>query len=399
MMAYPLVSILLPAYCRNYDGYLERAIRSALSQTYPHYELIVIDDGSIDGSAELIQSYCQADQRVSYISTAENTGIPAYTSSLGYLHSKGEYVAFLFDDCAMYPQFLEKLVHKMEASPQYGMVYGQVLVRTAEGAYTFGREYDHAAMKAGQNVVPNVCVMLRRNVVEDVGWADPHILLKRFNDWDLWIRIGEKYAIGFVPEVIAEENGKELQDSLGNVFSIDLPLSRKYVQNYRNPLLLPGKLGSYDPFRTDFAPLDEQELNTMRFLKLEHYINTLDLKKLLKDEIDTNSLLWRRIMKKNRGILPDRKLIKLLYECALYIHWKRSDLNRIVHAKDEHTTDLHNAIQQQQRQIQELGELVQIKAEHIYQLQLLIEKKDRHIYEQQVIIEAKDRYIQELHRV
>lgn len=90
----PLVSIIMPLY--NAEKYISSAIESILHQTYFNFELIIIDDGSSDGSADICKNYAAKDKRIRYY-FEENSGICA-ARNLGLLYAKGEYLAFCDDD-------------------------------------------------------------------------------------------------------------------------------------------------------------------------------------------------------------------------------------------------------------------------------------------------------------
>ncbi len=105
-MAAPLVSIVVNNY--NYARFLPRCVGSALAQTYPHVEVVVVDDASTDGSQQIIQSFAQ---RVTPVLKVVNAGHGAAFNS-GFAASRGEIVIFLDADDHLYPQAVEILVPK-----------------------------------------------------------------------------------------------------------------------------------------------------------------------------------------------------------------------------------------------------------------------------------------------
>src|ERR1039457_4039892 len=94
----PDVSIILPTYCRGDNGLLKRAIDTVLSQSFSSFELIVMDDGSTDGTADLIAAYVKADDRVIHVRHDRNCGLPALRVNEGLLMARGELCAYQFDD-------------------------------------------------------------------------------------------------------------------------------------------------------------------------------------------------------------------------------------------------------------------------------------------------------------
>jgi len=163
------ISIFLPTYNRYKDGHLKDSIESIINQSYKNFELFIVDDGSIDGSENLIKEYSYSDSRIKHIRFEKNTGLPAYTISVAFQRSKGEYLAFVFDDCIIYDNHLEILSDALENS-NHGMVYGKAiaLINDLEKK-EFGMPYDKSIIDRGDNYIPNVAVMIRRSVIEDIG--------------------------------------------------------------------------------------------------------------------------------------------------------------------------------------------------------------------------------------
>src|ERR1700712_2432173 len=94
----PEVSVVLPTFHRNASGLLRRALESVLSQSFADFELIVVDDGSTDGSRELILAAQAADPRIVYVRHGLNCGLPALRVNEGIELARGRHVAFQFDD-------------------------------------------------------------------------------------------------------------------------------------------------------------------------------------------------------------------------------------------------------------------------------------------------------------
>lgn len=127
-----LISIIVPIY--NTKNYLERCVRSVLEQTYPHFELLLVDDGSEDGSAEECRALCRLDGRLRLlarvhagVSAARNAGIEA---------ARGKYLFFLDSDDTLHPRLLEALVELCETT---GAALATELYRHIDG--TAPQEY------------------------------------------------------------------------------------------------------------------------------------------------------------------------------------------------------------------------------------------------------------------
>jgi len=108
---YPLVSIIMPCY--NVKKYLEAAIESVLAQTYPNYELIIIDNGSKDGTLETIEKYMQKIDNIFLLKSSKNKGVVG-SRNMGIREARGRYIAFLDSDDVWHPEKLMKQITFME---------------------------------------------------------------------------------------------------------------------------------------------------------------------------------------------------------------------------------------------------------------------------------------------
>ena len=122
----PLVSIIIIFW--NAEPFLAEAIASVVAQTYSHWELLLVDDGSTDGSTDVAQQIVACDsERMRYLHHPEhaNHGMSA-SRNLGIAHARGTYLAFLDADDVWFPQTLEEQVEILRAEPDAGMVYGPI---------------------------------------------------------------------------------------------------------------------------------------------------------------------------------------------------------------------------------------------------------------------------------
>lgn len=114
----PLVSILMPNY--NYERYIGEAIESVLRQTYPHWELIICDDGSTDNSCEVVKKYQDKDSRIKLIQK-ENGGV-ASALNVAYKESRGDIICLLDSDDLFLPTKLEAIVEAFKTPSRPGYV-------------------------------------------------------------------------------------------------------------------------------------------------------------------------------------------------------------------------------------------------------------------------------------
>ena len=197
-----LITIIIPTY--NRANLLSRAIKSVLNQTFKDFELIVVDDGSTDNTAEVIKKFQEQDKRIRYIQHDKNKGTAA-TRNIGIKAAKGEYIAFLDSDDEWFPEKLEKQVSLFEHSlrKNLGFVSCNYLEFYSESGrevlYRVPRHKSSLKVLLESNTLCNSSnVMIKKEVFDNVGHFDEKI--KIGEDWDMWIRIAQKYNFDFVEE-------------------------------------------------------------------------------------------------------------------------------------------------------------------------------------------------------
>jgi glycosyltransferase involved in cell wall biosynthesis len=165
----PHVSVIIPSY--NYADYVSACIQSVLDQTYTDFEVIVVDDGSKDNTAEVVKRF--ADARVRYI-YQENKGLPGARNT-GIRAAQGELLAFLDSDDKYHPRKLEIQTTFLQQNPEVGLVYNSRFIVNPEGQILFLRRAPAAVSLAdlvtGYPFAPSDVVM-RREWAERVGLFD-----------------------------------------------------------------------------------------------------------------------------------------------------------------------------------------------------------------------------------
>ena len=111
----PLVSVIMPTY--NNARFIEEAIQSVINQTYPHWELIVIDDVSTDDTQAIVKRF--EDNRIRYLSLDTRQGHPSKVRNIGLKMAKGNYIGFLDSDDVFYPQALDLLCQALDRHPEW----------------------------------------------------------------------------------------------------------------------------------------------------------------------------------------------------------------------------------------------------------------------------------------
>ena len=223
MTDFPTVSIFMPTYRRADSGLLRAAVESVLAQEFRDFELLIADDGSTDSTARVLADLAALDARVRLVRHEHNSGLPARRIAELLTIATGKYCAYMFDDDLWYPHALRVLVGALEDHPSWDMTYGNVVFPSVNAPGMLERErvlggeprdFDAELLRVA-NYIPNVAVVHRRAVLDRAGTYDPHILLRRLCDWDLWLRIAAAGTIGHTDVLVGEANGWDTPDSLG----------------------------------------------------------------------------------------------------------------------------------------------------------------------------------------
>ncbi len=192
-----MISVVIPTY--NHVRFLADALQSALAQSYPQLEIIVVDDGSTDNTHTLVESF---GERVHYIwqenqglSGARNTGIAA---------AQGEYIALLDADDFWEPTYLATVHRVLAADPRLGAVYtglqfvnskGERLPQPCVSTVPSDQLYDR--LLDGEFFAPSA-VLVRRTCFEEVGVFD--VALRASEDWDMWLRVAQSYEFAGIAQ-------------------------------------------------------------------------------------------------------------------------------------------------------------------------------------------------------
>jgi teichuronic acid biosynthesis glycosyltransferase TuaG len=197
-----LVSVILPAF--NAEKYIGQSIQSVLAQTYPNYELIVVDDGSTDSTAQVVRSFHE--RRIHYLHKPNN-GLPSARNT-GIQAAKGELVAFLDSDDLWMERKLELQVDAFEREAA-DIIYCDGFVfhddKSMDESVRFGGPGTH--MRFGRiagdemfkflfpmNCIPVLTVLARKSSIERAGRFDESLRLG-LEDYDLWLRLAHNRAI------------------------------------------------------------------------------------------------------------------------------------------------------------------------------------------------------------
>lgn len=207
----PKVTVLIPVY--NRARYLADAMDSVLAQSFQDFELLLVDDGSTDGSQAIVNGY--TDARVRLLQNPDNVGIAA-TRNRGIEAASGDYLAFLDSDDRALPERLAHQVAYLDGHPDVAAVGSWIRWIDDNGA-TRGKTKRKAAdpdqiaaERLFRSCLENSTAMARTDILR----AYPHREDYRLgSDYDLWARIAADYRLAALPEVLVERRQHDSQAS------------------------------------------------------------------------------------------------------------------------------------------------------------------------------------------
>jgi glycosyltransferase involved in cell wall biosynthesis len=191
---HPIVSIVLPTY--NGARYIKEAIDSCLSQTFADFELIIIDDCSVDETPAIIRSY--NDTRIRKVRNRKNLRLPRSLNK-GFSFARGKYLTWTSDDNQYLPEALETMVRFMESDKNINFVYADYWqYHFIKGEKKIKRLAD--TLDLTRECRLGACFLYTRKVYETVGKYDPKY--EMVEDYDYWIRVSRIFKLVHCPHVL-----------------------------------------------------------------------------------------------------------------------------------------------------------------------------------------------------
>jgi glycosyltransferase involved in cell wall biosynthesis/peptidoglycan/xylan/chitin deacetylase (PgdA/CDA1 family) len=237
----PLVSVIVTTF--NYAHFLPTAIESVLEQTYANTEILVVDDGSTDDTAAVVERY--ATRNVLYV-YQENRGAGAARNT-GLSLTSGSLVAFLDADDVWLPDKLTKQTDHLRLHPELALVgchaYGcdtdlSVIDIVWGGDFAADRAFEQLLLR---NFVLNpTCVLARRSAFAAAGGFSE---VPMWEDWDTWLHIARRFAIGFTAEPLVKVRrhvqGLSPRSAYERLAQDDAILRRhlRYVSGWKRPVV------------------------------------------------------------------------------------------------------------------------------------------------------------------
>lgn len=201
MTTKPLVSIIMPAF--NAEKTIAESIKSVLNQTYDNWELLVVNDGSKDDTSSIVKTI--EDDRI--VMLEQLNGGVANARNNGIKNAKGKYIAFLDSDDLWIEEKLEKQIDKLLNS-NYPMVYSKTLcfdcdpIKTSDCMVHVSLDFENKEKILIYDFIAILTVVVEKRVIDEIGNFDE--TLRGTEDWDMWIRILQKYDIAYIDDFLAK---------------------------------------------------------------------------------------------------------------------------------------------------------------------------------------------------
>ncbi len=229
----PKVSIITPSF--NQAEYIEKTIKSVLSQDYSNFEYIVMDGGSTDGTVEILKKY---DKKIIWRSEKDKGQGEAINKGLKL--AKGEILAYLNSDDTYSPGALKKVAEFFIKNPKKIWVFGKCRIIdekdkeirksiTSYKNFWLSRYNYHTLLIL--NYISQPAVFWRREVYREIGEFNQEEYWEL--DYDYWLRLGKKYEPGFIDQYLANFRvHQEAKTSIGvKHFLEEVEVAKRYTKN------------------------------------------------------------------------------------------------------------------------------------------------------------------------
>lgn len=307
-----MVSVIIVVY--NGEKYIDEAIQSVLNQTYKDIELIVADDGSTDGTKEVIKKY----KNVKYI-YQENNG-EGSARNLGIENSKGEYLAFLDADDLYAIDKIEKQIKILKENDDIDIVYNDLKVvdeklnylNTLKSEGIYEKREDLLANIIYRQVIQGpICMMMRRKCIEGIKWSEKLIYTV---DYEYVLKLAFKYNFKYLEEplYIYRRHGNNLSNKHNATVEEELQIIKDLGMNCINDVVNRSSLNNHD----------KMLLRGKIYIKIREYETAREIFGKIITEKEDNiiyfylGICYQKLSEINRAIECYKKAIKLNTEMA-----------------------------------------------------------------------------------
>ena len=210
----PLVSVIVPSY--NHQNYIEECLYSILNQTYKNIQLIVIDDGSSDNTAAIINKLKETHEFI--FEQQENIGLSKTLNKAITKYAQGKYISIVASDDFWCTNKISLQVEALEKNNNLAMLCGKAKIVNSKSEIIsnfneslFLGKYTFAEIALGKCLVVAATAIIKKEVFDKVGLFDENLLIE---DLDMWLRVAVKFEIGFLNEYVAFYRSHDVNTSL-----------------------------------------------------------------------------------------------------------------------------------------------------------------------------------------
>ncbi|TDV24052.1 glycosyltransferase involved in cell wall biosynthesis [Paraburkholderia caballeronis] len=245
------VSIVVP--CFNQERFIGETLQSVAAQGYRDWECIVVDDGSTDGSADIIASFVQSDPRFRYIHKP-NSGVAA-SRNLGFAHATGSYFLPLDGDDRLHPDFLASVMDCFGRHPAATLVHCRTRLFGAKNRIWRLPDYSYEKLLL-QNMLVNSAVFRRDAFERSGGYSEE--MVHGFEDWEFYVRLLDPQSeVRLVKKPLFYYRVKEVSRTTEQIQSgrVEESMRLIYARNSeRYRAISHNPIGVFSRRMKDFAP-------------------------------------------------------------------------------------------------------------------------------------------------
>ena len=246
----------------NYERFIRQAIESVLAQTFTDWELIVIDDGSTDGSRAVIKEF--RDHPKARLVFQEQKGLNV-TNNIAYRLSRGEYIMRLDADDFIAPEALATLCGALDRNPAVGLVFPDYYHVDVDGEIVeLVRRHDFATVDLLDQPAHGACTMVRKSCLDVIGGYDEAFACQ--DGIDIWLRFIERFEVRNInlPLFYYRRHGNNLTRNEGRLLStrseIFAKRAKAQAENRRTLGVVPVRGRAVDPGSMEMESLDGKPL-------------------------------------------------------------------------------------------------------------------------------------------
>ena len=201
-MKTPKVSVIIPVY--NSKQFIGQTIDSVFNQEYQDFEVIIVDDGSCDGTEKVISKY---KDRLTYI-RKENEGI-SIARNTGIEQTRGEYIAFIDHDDIWLPEKLREQISLLDNNKEIRICFSDAYIIDEKGRrngtlFKISPPYSGMVFRQllEENFIPVITAVVKKEVFKGTGLFNPRYRIAE--DWDFFLRVSKRYPVAFINRPLAE---------------------------------------------------------------------------------------------------------------------------------------------------------------------------------------------------